>query len=122
MNYVLLSKLYINTQFCANIHVCRGPGWAKGDFASNEIIGERQYSKARELYESKKQTLLTGPVNFSHMYLNMANTPFTYDNGTAGNTCPPAMGHAFAAGTTDGRLSVMLVIVIDHNLRRSWSI
>ncbi|KAI9599014.1 Neutral/alkaline nonlysosomal ceramidase [Syncephalis fuscata] len=82
--------------------VARGPGWKQGDFASNQIIGDRQYNKARELYDGTPQKVLSGPVDFRHMYLDMSNAPFTYDNGTTGTTCPAAMGYAFAAGTTDG--------------------
>ncbi|KAI9591850.1 Neutral/alkaline nonlysosomal ceramidase [Syncephalis fuscata] len=82
--------------------VARGPGWKQGDFASNAIIGDRQFSKARELYEGKPQKVLSGAVDFQHMYIDMSNMAFTYANGTAGHTCPPAMGYAMAAGTTDG--------------------
>ncbi|KAI8054263.1 Neutral/alkaline nonlysosomal ceramidase [Syncephalis plumigaleata] len=82
--------------------VARGPGWRQGDFASNQIIGDRQYNKARELYDGTPQRTLSGPVDFRHIYLDISNAPFTYDNGTTGTTCKPAMGYAFAAGTTDG--------------------
>ncbi|RKP23260.1 Neutral/alkaline nonlysosomal ceramidase, partial [Syncephalis pseudoplumigaleata] len=82
--------------------VARGPGWQQGDFASNQIIGDRQYQKARELYHSRPRTVLSGPIDYRHIYLDMSKTAFTYDNGTAGHTCPPAMGYSMAAGTTDG--------------------
>lgn len=47
---------------------------------------------------------LSGPVESRHMFLDMRNiqiteTPFT---PRGGRTCIPAMGFAFAAGTTDG--------------------
>ncbi|KAI8055546.1 Neutral/alkaline nonlysosomal ceramidase [Syncephalis plumigaleata] len=79
-----------------------GPGWREGDFASNAIIGDRQYEKARELFDSSPRKVLSGPVDFQHMYLDMSKANFTYANGTAGHTCPPAMGYSMAAGTTDG--------------------
>lgn len=85
------------------IHLISGPGWRQGDFASNAIIGDRQHRKAHELFNSSPQKVLSGPVDFRHMYLDMSKAPFIYDNGTAGHTCPPAMGYSMAAGTTDGK-------------------
>lgn len=44
-----------------------------------------------------------GPtVRSFHYYNDMRFWKFTLDNGTQVQTCPAALGHSFAAGTTDG--------------------
>jgi hypothetical protein len=46
---------------------------------------------------------LGGPVDFRHAFLDMRGIRVAASNFTqAGTTCKPAMGFAFAAGTTDG--------------------
>ena len=51
--------------------VASGPG--NDMFESTQIIGFRQYSKAKELYNSAT-TELSGKVQYIHQTLNMSNT------------------------------------------------
>ncbi|KAJ3559863.1 hypothetical protein NM688_g75 [Phlebia brevispora] len=79
----------------------RGPGFTISDFASNEIIAQKQVDGAQSLMN---QTLapVQGPVKFVHTYMNMSFRSFELPNGTTVQTCPPALGFSFAGGTTDG--------------------
>ncbi|PBK90403.1 Neutral/alkaline nonlysosomal ceramidase [Armillaria gallica] len=79
----------------------RGPGFRVSDFESNRIIGEKQFEGARTIMEGSLAPV-SGTVRSVHVYMNMANHTFTLPNGTTVQTCPAAMGFAFAGGTTDG--------------------
>ncbi|KAH8831641.1 ceramidase [Flagelloscypha sp. PMI_526] len=79
----------------------RGPAFRISDFASNEIIGRKQFEGAQTLM-GQSLTPVSGNVRGIHVFLKMANHTFTLDNGTSVSTCPAAMGYAFAGGTTDG--------------------
>ncbi|KAL1682695.1 Neutral/alkaline nonlysosomal ceramidase [Schizophyllum commune] len=79
----------------------RGPGFRISDYESNRIIGQKQYDGARAIMEGSRSAV-SGAVRSVHVYLNMANHSFALPNGTEVQTCPPAMGYAFAGGTTDG--------------------
>jgi neutral ceramidase len=96
----------------------RGPAWPN-HMESTRIIGMKQSTKMQELlgYSASSSSdsdrpsdkplaveYLSGPIESRHMFLDMRNiqitkTPFT---PRGGRTCIPAMGFAFAAGTTDG--------------------
>ncbi|KAL7612537.1 hypothetical protein Lser_V15G04740 [Lactuca serriola] len=80
----------------------RGPGYPD-EFESTRIIGERQFRKATQLFESASEKL-KGKVNYRHTYIDFSNLSVTVTaaNGSSVKTCPAAMGFAFAAGTTDG--------------------
>lgn len=94
---------------CDNIHstcngvvqncVASGPG--KDMFESTKIIGENQYKKAKELYESAA-ILVHGPVDVVQQYVDMTAVEVTINDTAKVKTCKPAMGFSFAAGTTDG--------------------
>ncbi|KAI8332592.1 Neutral/alkaline nonlysosomal ceramidase [Chlamydoabsidia padenii] len=75
----------------------RGPGWETSDYESNRIIGQQQSDKAIEMYK-KKGTPLQGIIDSRSKVFDMTKVVI---NGTT-HPCPPAMGFAFAAGTTDG--------------------
>ena len=45
---------------------------------------------------------LHGPVDIRSTWIDMTNLTFTSSTGETLSTCEPAMGYAFAAGTTDG--------------------
>ncbi len=112
--------------------VAYGPG--KDMFESTEIIGQKQadkvplhntcilhliheslLSQALELFQSAN-VAVTGPVDFIHQYVHMPSLV------VGGKTlCTPAMGYAFAAGTTDGCGMVWLIIIIPPHLRSSFS-
>ncbi|XP_056326144.1 neutral ceramidase [Danio aesculapii] len=76
-----------------------GPG--EDMFESTRIIGENMYKKAKELYGSAKQEL-HGPVYGAHQWVNMTDETVQFNSTHTGRTCKPALGHSFAAGTTDG--------------------
>ncbi|CAH1435212.1 unnamed protein product [Lactuca virosa] len=77
--------------------------WYPDEFESTRIIGERQFRKATQLFESASEKL-KGKVNYRHTYIDFSNLSVTVTaaNGSSVKTCPAAMGFAFAAGTTDG--------------------
>jgi len=80
----------------------RGPAHPGPDSASCEIIAEMQYSAAKSLLASP-QTAVSGSVRSLHTFVDFAAPyAFTLPNGTAVTTCAAALGHSFAAGTTDG--------------------
>lgn len=78
-----------------------GPG--KDDFESTKIIGERQMSKARELFDSATEPL-TGPIDARFNYVDFSklaiNEEYTGGHG-AQSTCASAYGYPFAAGSTE---------------------
>eukprot|EP01018_Ginkgo_biloba_P019685 Gb_04889 [translate_table: standard] len=84
----------------------RGPGYPD-EFTSTRMIGERQFKKATDLFESATEQLL-GKIDYRHVYLDFSKievklTPAVPDNQeSVVKTCPAAMGFSFAAGTTDG--------------------
>uniref|UniRef100_A0A0B7A399 Neutral ceramidase n=2 Tax=Arion vulgaris TaxID=1028688 RepID=A0A0B7A399_9EUPU len=79
--------------------VAFGPG--KDMFESTEIIGNNQFLKALDLYNSANFKL-NGPVDFRHTYVDMPKQNVTLTDGSKVQLCKPAMGYSFAAGTTDG--------------------
>jgi len=81
--------------------MCYALGPGKDMFQSTNIIGDRQYKKAMELYNDPSATMLIGPVQYVSQQVNMTKLP-VFINGTNMTTCPPALGYSFAAGTTDG--------------------
>lgn len=82
----------------------RGPGYPD-EFESTRIIGERQFRKAVELFNTATEQL-TGKVGYKHAYVDFSNLevglPKKGGGIEMGKTCPAALGFAFAAGTTDG--------------------
>ncbi|KAL5018303.1 hypothetical protein ScPMuIL_004025 [Solemya velum] len=78
--------------------VAFGPG--KDMVDSTRIIGENQFRRALELFNAAS-TMVTGPVDFRHTYVDMSQVKVHQQNTTV-QTCKPAMGYSFAAGTTDG--------------------
>ncbi|CAM6092839.1 unnamed protein product [Calypogeia fissa] len=78
----------------------RGPAYPDDHFASTKIIGERQFKKAAELFESSSSQ--HGKVQFRQTYVDLSNVQVTLENNEVVTTCPAAVGFGFAAGTTDG--------------------
>ncbi|CEI92025.1 hypothetical protein RMCBS344292_06299 [Rhizopus microsporus] len=79
----------------------RGPGWMTSDLESNRIIGENQALKALELFQ--QGTPLTAvQLDYAQLYWDITKSVVTDKFGNQVRTCYPAMGYAFAAGTTDG--------------------
>ena len=82
----------------------RGPAWPD-HFKSTQIIATKQAEKAKELLlDATTRTRVSGPIESRHVYLDFRKLEILPSNFTRGpaRTCPPAMGFAFAAGTTDG--------------------
>ncbi len=81
-----------------------GRGPTADRFENVRIIGERQYEKALELYQTATEQL-TGSIDFRHQYVDMSSTVVSGDftDGTQVTTCVAALGESFAAGTEDGR-------------------
>ncbi|KAI7902015.1 Neutral/alkaline nonlysosomal ceramidase [Cokeromyces recurvatus] len=90
---------------CAKGHYCvgRGPAWKKSDLESNRIIGQNQAYKALQLYDGQQvANPVNGKVDYVQRYWDITKTIITDKNGVKVQLCHPAMGYAFAAGTTDG--------------------
>ncbi|KAM3253513.1 hypothetical protein ACQJBY_047539 [Aegilops geniculata] len=82
----------------------RGPGYPN-EFESTRIIGNRQFMKAVDLFNSASEEL-QGKIDYRHTYLDFSQLEVRVSTSTGGEqvvkTCPAAMGFSFAAGTTDG--------------------
>jgi neutral ceramidase len=74
------------------------------DSYSTEVIGRRQFLKARDIVNNPANTPLstTGPVRYAQAWVDMSNVQVKLPDGSTGSTCTPSMGYAFSAGTTDG--------------------
>ncbi|XP_064572718.1 putative neutral ceramidase C isoform X2 [Zonotrichia leucophrys gambelii] len=83
----------------ASMCMAKGPG--KDMFESTRIIGQNIYLKAKELYEKASQEV-TGPLSSAHQWVNMTNVSVELNATHTVQTCKPALGHSFAAGTIDG--------------------
>ncbi|KAG2232391.1 hypothetical protein INT48_007295 [Thamnidium elegans] len=79
----------------------RGPGWDIGGIESNRIIGKNQALKALELHKFAS-TPVNGTVDFVQRYWDITKATVINEHGDQTKLCAPAMGYAFAAGTTDG--------------------
>ncbi|XP_072037603.1 putative neutral ceramidase C [Amphiura filiformis] len=83
----------------AQLCIAFGPG--EDMFDSTRIIGENQYVKAKELYNSAT-TEVAGPVGSVYQNANMTHYPVKINETYTTYTCAAAMGYSFAAGTVDG--------------------
>ncbi|NXE66187.1 ASAH2 ceramidase, partial [Calcarius ornatus] len=83
----------------ATMCMAKGPG--KDMFESTRIIGQNIYLKAKELYEKASQEV-TGPLSSAHQWVNMSSVSVQLNATHTVQTCKPALGHSFAAGTIDG--------------------
>ncbi len=84
------------------------------DEQSNMIIAQRQADKALELLQGPSMRL-QGPVQYIHTKMDMRYRQVAQSEWTReGMTCPPAMGHSFAAvcglvGTIQGDMIGVMV-------------
>lgn len=78
-------------------------GNGKHDARRVEIIGKRQYKKARELYESANLPI-EGKIDYRLQYIDMSNYKIQpeFANGHHQTTCTSALGVSFTKGTSDG--------------------
>ncbi|KFP14884.1 Neutral ceramidase, partial [Egretta garzetta] len=81
--------------------MCMAMGPGSDMFESTRIIGHNIYLKAKELYEKASQEV-TGPLSSAHQWVNMSDVLVELNATHTVKTCKPALGHSFAAGTTDG--------------------
>ncbi|KAM9716139.1 neutral ceramidase, partial [Menidia menidia] len=81
--------------------LCQGFGPGEDMFDSTRIIAHNIYLKAKELYAHAKEEV-TGPVLWAHQWVNMTDVTVQVNDTHTVSTCRPALGHSFAAGTTDG--------------------
>ena len=79
-----------------------GPGTNGDMFESTQIIGDKQFQFAKKLMSEATDSLMDGPVDFRHSFIDMSSLNVTRADGSTVFTCKPAMGYSFAAGTTDG--------------------
>ena len=67
------------------------------------IIGYRQFSKAKKLFEQARGRL-TGNLKIRHHVIDFPSLSLEpFDSSPESSPCQPAMGYSFAAGTEDGR-------------------
>lgn len=84
--------------------IAYGPG--RDMVESTRMIAERMFNKALELSETRQEEVV-GNIDYVHRYINVPEMTTEYKDPETGNItevrgCLPAMGHSFAAGTTDG--------------------
>lgn len=88
-----------------------GPGKNGDMFESTQIIGEKQYKHAHSLLGEAQEakSRLSGVVDSRHAFVfmpalvvNTSSSSSPRDLSATSKLCSPAMGYAFAAGTTDG--------------------
>ena len=82
-----------------------GPG--SNEVESSEIIGDRQYQKALELYNNASEQL-TGSVKAVSRYSDFSNIEVAskFTDGVIRHTCKAALGISFRAGAEDGRSGI----------------
>ncbi len=77
-----------------------GPG--RDDFESTAIIGTRQLTVARDLYETAQEAL-SGSIDYRQLYVDLSSLEVTDEFTGSGvqATCPSAYGYSFAGGSTE---------------------
>uniref|UniRef100_A0A672FFL9 Neutral ceramidase n=1 Tax=Salarias fasciatus TaxID=181472 RepID=A0A672FFL9_SALFA len=81
--------------------MCQAFGPGNDMFESTRIIGHNIYMKAKELYAEADEEV-TGSIQSAHQWVNMTDVKIQLNDTHVVSTCKPALGHSFAAGTTDG--------------------
>ena len=91
-----------------------GPGENGDMFESTQIIGDQQFQHAMDLMSMSQssQEIISGAVDYRHAYVKMKGLNVTTSTGHQTTLCSPAMGYAFAAGTTDGPVSFITLFPI----------
>ncbi len=79
-------------------------------FESTKIIAQNQYNKAKELFNSS-QTRVTGGIQYIYQNIDMSNYEVLLPSNQTIQTCSPALGFSFAAGTTDGPGAPLVSII-----------
>ncbi|XP_029312523.1 neutral ceramidase [Cottoperca gobio] len=81
--------------------MCKAIGPGDDMFESTRIIALNIYRKAKELYAGAEEEV-TGLLHTAHQWVNMTDVTVQINATHTASTCKPALGHSFAAGTTDG--------------------
>jgi neutral ceramidase len=76
------------------------------DFARMQEFGEKQYNKAKEIYDSAN-VQLTGSVDYRHTHVDFSNVQI---EGTKNRTYPAALGASMFAGSTEDSKSEFGII------------
>jgi len=81
-----------------------GTGPTANEFDNTRIIGERQLQKALSIYNGALEPI-SGPLDYRQRFIDFSRVTVApqFADGSTRNTCPAAVGTAFAAGTEDGR-------------------
>ena len=66
------------------------------------FLFQRLLKSVKSKLVKKQSHEVKGPVRSRLQWIDMTNRIVTFENGTQSNTCSPALGYSFAAGTTDG--------------------
>ncbi len=74
-----------------------GPADGVHDYERQDIIADRQYAKARQLFDTAT-VALEGPIDFRHRYVDLSATTV---RSVGASTCKAAMGASFSAGSTE---------------------
>ncbi|KAL6095378.1 asah2 [Pungitius sinensis] len=90
---------YLNSSCPTKMCKAFGPG--EDMFDSTRIIGHDVYRKAKELYAVAVEEVV-GSLQAAHQWVNMTDVTVQINDTHTVSTCKPALGHSFAAGTTDG--------------------
>ena len=72
---------------------------------STRIIGEQQFNKAVELFDSAARRPISGAIRIVHQFVDFSRERVDKrwtGTGSDATTCPSALGDSFASGTTDG--------------------
>ncbi len=94
-------------QPAANDYTSDATGPGSNQEESSEIIGNRQYNKAIQLYNSANQQLV-GSVKAVSRYSDFSNIEVAskFTDGSIRHTCKAALGISFRAGAEDGRSGI----------------
>ncbi|UUY08872.1 neutral/alkaline ceramidase [Pseudomonas sp. J452] len=98
-----------------------GTGPTNDQLRNTEIIGDRQFDKALQLYLDAS-VQLTGSVDFRHQYNDFSKISVRpeFTGGPPQKTCNAALGNAFAAGAEDGRANMGFEEGIHGAFSQEW--
>jgi len=83
---------------------CTGKGPGEDDFESTKIIGGKQLDLAFQLFQDTRENIGDKLASI-HQFVDLSSQTIPAEFSSTGKeaqTCPGALGVAFAAGTTDG--------------------
>ena len=84
------------------VHVAYVPRVSKKEIFRILSLFQRLLKSVKSKSIEKQGLEVKGSVRSILKWIDMSNRTVTLENGTKANTCSPALGYSFAAGTTDG--------------------